>query len=329
MNVVYSSSDSYSPVTGTSMYSLLVNNKDSEELNVFLVDNGMTEENKEKFRRMCSDFGRTLTIIPLADLEKLTGAFVDSGRWNISTYGRLFHGSMLPENVDKVIHIDCDTIITSSLEDLWNTDITDKVVAGARDCIGDSYKTELGLSKDSIYMNVGVLVLNLKKIRQEKIEDRFIKFIQERSRFFFADQGVFNACITDQEKKIIPISYNAYSILYYFKYKNAKLSKRAKEYYTEEEVKQAINNPVIIHYTTCFMDGSRPWIENNSHPTLEKYLEYRSLSPWSDEPLWKDERNVAKKLMHKMFRVLPQGMVAFVIGIIHGVLLPGVQKLKK
>lgn len=37
MNVVYSSSDSYSPVAGVSLFSLLENNQSSAELNVFII----------------------------------------------------------------------------------------------------------------------------------------------------------------------------------------------------------------------------------------------------------------------------------------------------
>ena len=120
MNVVYSSSDSYASVAGVSMYSLLCNNKSSKELNIYIVDNNISEKNKEKFRKMCSDFGRSLTFIPIADIEKLAGTKIDIGRWNISTFGRLFEASLLPDSVEKVIHIDCDTMVMSSLEDLWN-----------------------------------------------------------------------------------------------------------------------------------------------------------------------------------------------------------------
>lgn len=49
MNVVYSSSDSYSMVAGISMYSLLENNQSVDELNIFLIENGMSQENKDKF----------------------------------------------------------------------------------------------------------------------------------------------------------------------------------------------------------------------------------------------------------------------------------------
>ena len=145
MNVVYSSSDSYSMVAGISMYSLLENNQSVDELNIFLIENGMSQENKDKFTTMCQKFNRQITFIPISDIEKLTNSSINIGRWNISTFARLFYSSMLPEWVDKVIHIDCDTMIMSSLEPLWNIDMKDKIVAGAYECIGDSYKTEVGM----------------------------------------------------------------------------------------------------------------------------------------------------------------------------------------
>lgn len=101
--------------------------------------------------------------MPIADIEKLTGTSIDIGRWNISTFGRLFEASLLPEWVEKVIHVDCDTMIMSSLEPLWNTDMTGKTVAGALECIGDNYKTEIGLKPEDTYINAGNIMLNLKK----------------------------------------------------------------------------------------------------------------------------------------------------------------------
>ena len=49
MNVVYSSSDSYTMVAGISMYSLLCNNKDAKELNIFMIDNQIKEEGIKTF----------------------------------------------------------------------------------------------------------------------------------------------------------------------------------------------------------------------------------------------------------------------------------------
>ena len=329
MNVVYSSSDSYASVAGVSMYSLLCNNKSSKELNIYIVDNNISEKNKEKFRKMCSDFGRSLTFIPIADIEKLAGTKIDIGRWNISTFGRLFEASLLPDSVEKVIHIDCDTMVMSSLEDLWNRDMEGKIVAGSLECIGDSYKTEIGLSKDDTYINAGNIMLNLKKIREDNTEELFRSYIKNHSHLSFVDQAVLNACVKSDEKLVVPLDYNAYSIIYYIKYKNLKKVKKVTTFYSEEEVEKAVKKPAIVHFTTCFMDGSRPWIENNVHPLLSTYLDYKSKSPWTDTPIWKDPRNPLKRFAYKMFRTLPQGFVAWSIGMIHGVLIPFKNSFKK
>ncbi len=329
MNVVYSSSDSYAPIAGVSLYSLLVNNTESEELNIFIVDNNISKKNKDKFISMCNEFSRPLYFVPIADIEKLAGTSIDIGRWNISTFGRLFEASLLPEWVEKVIHVDCDTMVMSSLEPLWNMDMTGKTVAGALECIGDNYKTEIGLSPDDTYINAGNIMLNLKKIREDNTEELFKKYISEHAQLSFVDQAVLNACVPSDEKLVVPLDYNAYSMVFYVKYKNLKKVKRVTSYYSEKEVLNAVKNPCIVHFTTCFMDGTRPWMENNFHPMLDDYKNFKSKSPWADESLWKDSRNGVKKAGYKLFTTLPEGFVTSTIGFIHGVLIPLKNKHKK
>lgn len=329
MNVVYSSSDSYAPIAGVSMYSLLCSNRDADDIRFFMIDNQISEANKEKMRDMCRDFGRTIEFIPIADIEKLADASIDIGRWNISTFSRLFYASLLPEDVDKVIHVDCDTMVLSSLQPLWDTDIEGKVVAGALECIGDNYKTELGLSPDDTYINAGNVLLNLKKIREDNTEELFKEYIHNHSQLSFVDQAVINACLSNDEKLVIPLRYNLYSIIYYVKYNNLKHAKRVRQYYTPAEVNKALQDPCIVHFTSCFMDGTRPWMENNSHPLVKTYLNYKKKSPWAEVPLWKDDRGAAKKATSKLMNTLPQGMTTRAVGVVHGVLIPAVHKIKK
>lgn len=329
MNIVYSSSDSFAPIAGVSLYSLLSNNKSTKELNIFIIDNHISDKNKNKFIKMCESFSRSLTFIPINDIETLVGASIDTGRWNISTFARLFEASLLPEYVEKVIHIDCDTMIMSSLEPLWNIDMSSKTVAGALECIGDSYKKEIGMKADDIYINAGNIMLNLAKIRKDGTEEKFKKFIREHRHLSFVDQPVINACTTNNEKLVVPLNYNAYSIIYYIKYKNLKKVKRVSQYYSEDEVTQAVKNPCIVHFTTCFIDGTRPWMENNFHPMLSWYLDFKSRSPWADELLWKDPRGKVKKVAGKIFNILPQGFVSFSIGFVHNTLIPFKNKFIK
>ena len=47
MDIVYSSSDSYCEIAGISMLSLLEHNKKVEELNLYLIDNNISEKKQD------------------------------------------------------------------------------------------------------------------------------------------------------------------------------------------------------------------------------------------------------------------------------------------
>lgn len=53
MNIVYSTSNLYSSLAGISLTSLLINNTDVETINIIIMDNNISAENKEKLTAMC------------------------------------------------------------------------------------------------------------------------------------------------------------------------------------------------------------------------------------------------------------------------------------
>lgn len=322
MNIVYSSSDLYAPIAGVSLYSLLESNRDAEELNIYIIDNGISRENREKFQSMCREFGRNIVFYPIMDIEKLTGSAVDIGKWNISTFARLFEASLFPETVRKVIHVDCDTIVTGSLQPLWDLDLGERIVAGAMDCLSPGYRREIGLGEDAIYLNAGVILLNLEQIRKRGIEEKFKAHISRNAKLTYVDQAVLNACLGDGDKLVVPLEYNIYAVIYYVNYRNLLRLRRAKDFYTEKQVSHAKDHPVVVHFSACFIDGSRPWMENNVHPMLDAYLDYKSRSPWADEPLWQDNRGKGKRIITKIIRWMPQWLMCSLVGVVHGVLVP-------
>lgn len=70
MDIVYSSSDSYCEIAGISILSLLEHNRNVKELNLYLIDNQISAENKQKLEGMIASFGRTLTYLAYPDIEK-------------------------------------------------------------------------------------------------------------------------------------------------------------------------------------------------------------------------------------------------------------------
>lgn len=330
MNIIYSSSDSYSPIAGVSIISLLDNNKDADEINIYLIDNNISDKNKNRLKTMVADYGRNIVFIPQPDLNKHAGVEIEVGRWNISTFFRLFLCTILPNNIDRCIYLDCDTIIRHSLKALWELDLGDNVVAAVDDCRSDRYKTELGLSSESTYTNNGVLLVDLKKWREEDYEKDFLEFIiAHNGNITYVDQGVLNGVLAKKGLvKVLHTKYDAMTVFFDFNYKDLLKVRKPEHHLSEQEYIEAVTDPYIIHFTSCFMSGNRPWNENNNHPFAKEYLKYKSMSPWKDLPQFADTRKKSKKLMTKVCNTLPKPVMIAGISLVHSKLYPMVRSLK-
>lgn len=332
MNIVYSSSDSFAPITGVSIQSLLINNADADEINIYLIDNGISEDNKSKLRQLADKHNRTLVFIDKPDLNKQVGLSIniDIGRWNISTFFRLFLPTILPSGVERCIFLDGDTIVRHSLRELWEMDLEDKIAAAIDDCRSDRYKTELGLSTDNTYTNNGVILIDLKRWRELGVEKEFIEFMIARNgSITYVDQGVLNGVLAKKGLvKVIPTKYNVMTVFFDFNFKELIKLRHPEHHLSEEEYNEAVSDPYIVHYTSCFYSGTRPWNEKNNHPYVGEYLEYKAMSPWKDTPQLPDNRKKLKKLMTTVCNIMPKGMMIAIISLVHSKLYPMVRALK-
>ena len=82
---------------------------------------------------------------------------------------KVCYASLLP--VNKVIHLDVDTIINDSIDELWKTDIKGKYAAMVKEHHG-RYKP---FGND--YFNAGVLLLNLAQIRKDGMQEKYVAYL--------------------------------------------------------------------------------------------------------------------------------------------------------
>lgn len=325
MDILYSSSDSYAFLTGISVFSLLENNKTCDSIHIYIMDNHITDENKTKLTELVCSYGRQISFVPMPDIKELTGQEIDTRRWNISTFGRLYMASALPGTVHKVLNIDCDTIIIDSLEPLWNTDMCGKTFGGMLECINDRYRKNVGTNSGDYYLNGGVIFLNLDEVRAGGYEKRFTDYIAKYgSSLAYLDQDVLNGVVEQNKKIKLPMRYNVLSIYFYATYAQVlKIRRsRADEFYSKEEYDQSVGNPALVHFTTCFLDGLRPWIKGNQHPYLNRFLKYKEMSPWKDTPLQEDTRSMLVRLRTKVIRGMPRPILCEIASILHGIVIP-------
>lgn len=114
--------------------------------------------------------------------------------------------------LDKILYVDGDVIFHSDLTDLYDTDIADCYAAVVKDMPSYIWGDigELGLTD---YFNSGMMLLNLKKMREDDVKNKLFEYKKHEIRKLFMDQDAFNMVFANQVKFISPI-YNFVSACY-------------------------------------------------------------------------------------------------------------------
>lgn len=324
MNVVYSSSDSYAELCGISIVSLCENNRDVDTISIFVIDNDISPLNKDKLKKTAENYGRSLQFVPKINLNELINRNIYVGRWNIGTFYRLYLSSLLPNDIERVFYIDCDIIVRSSLNELFNIDLKGCSVAGVDDCRCDLYRIDIGCNPGDLYINNGFILIDLKKWREDKVEDDFSNFISLRNGdCTYMDQAPLNGILIPRHEIMeLPAKYNAQRIFFDFSYDELLRLRKPEKHLSIEEYNEAVQNPIVVHFTPVFISGTRPWQEKDNHPFRDEFLNYKSLSLWKDEPLRKDDRKARKKIMTIICKMLPRKMMIGIMSYLHAVWYP-------
>lgn len=321
MNIVYASDNNFAEILGISMISLFESNRDCSEIVVYILDDGINEDNKAKLLFVAEKYDREIFFLDVSKID--VPEFVQSARWSKSAFIRLFMRKILPSNVKKVLYLDCDVIVMQQLDKLYDTNIDKYIAAGVQDCISSSYLRNLKLNNDDFYCNSGILLINMEKWNENDFMLYYDKF---KSVIKYPDQDVINGIYSRKMLKL-DLKYNCYTALYDFTYKDLMTFRKPKKYYSEEEVSKAKADPAIVHFTTSFL-SLRPWIEGCKHPYVGEWLKYKAMSPWENVPLRKDNRSGKKKFAVKVYKALPNGLAVGIAGSLHAWIVPMMRRKK-
>lgn len=325
MDVLYTCDNNYVWLMGISTISLFECNKSMDSLSVYLLGESISKENKEILDEIAKKYGRRITVIDVPKID-IPESLV-SARWPLSAFTRLYSGQLLPEKLKKVLYLDCDTIISGSISELDELDVSEKIVYGVKDCIGSSYKKNIGLKPNAIYVNAGVLLFNLERLRKVDINNVVAQYMRQYEKLInYADQDVLNGILKGEIGVLNP-RYDVMTIDVEHTYKEISILRRPTNFYAEQELKNAVNNPVIIHYTTN-MRVVRPWFINANHPLTENFRKYLSLSPWKNIELREMKFTANEARVIGMIMKLPKPIAYRVLGFIHSEAKPLYIKLR-
>ena len=119
MVAAYASNDGYARHLAASMCSLFDNNQSEETIRVYILSNQLSADNISRLRSIGDKYGRELVVVELGDVRSRFPYEIDTRGFDVSALSRFFMAQMLPESEERILYLDCDTIVTDSLTPLW------------------------------------------------------------------------------------------------------------------------------------------------------------------------------------------------------------------
>lgn len=116
---------------------------------------------------------------------------------------RLF-ADIVPDMPDKLLYLDVDILFNRDIRLLYDIDVTEYEYAAARDHYG---KYLLNPN----YINAGVLLFNMKKIRETGLLEKSRKLIKEKKLVFADQSAVYRSTM---KKKMLPQRFNDQKFLH-------------------------------------------------------------------------------------------------------------------
>ncbi len=180
--VFFSTDDNYIPFLDVALSSMIENASRAYKYRIVVLNTGLDPDNIAKIKQREQE-GFFIDFIDISDdLKSIKARFKNVYHFSIVTYYRLFIASLFPQ-YDKVVYLDCDIVVLGDISELYNTDLGDNIIAAAPEQFVQNtheFRTyaekALGVNPD-LYVNAGVLVINLDRFREEMIEKRFVDLI--------------------------------------------------------------------------------------------------------------------------------------------------------
>ena len=268
INVGIACDENYSKYAGVVIASVLSNSKQDDTLCFYILTDGLSENIKAEILKLKEIKDCEIKFITLE--EKLFEAYKSIKTHSyipICTFYRLKLSSILPD-VDKIIYLDCDVVVNKSLNELYNSDLGENIVGGVRDI------NRRMLKLNPSYVNAGMLVMDLKKIREQNIEDEFLNWTKNHiDTIKMGDQEIINEVLKGRIQ-ILDDRWNVQS---------SNFTNRSS--YTK--------NPWIIHYVS----KRKPWHFGSFSYHKNYYFKYLQLTPWAltdeDKKYWYNKNKSA------------------------------------
>lgn len=280
--VMFAVTSSWLVPLAVTLYSLCLHTNPRRLYEIQIVHDGLKASERKELRKAIS--GHPHISVHFVTLpEKLFQSLQnrDCGRFSSLSYVRLLAASLFPQ-YDRLLYLDVDILLNGDVAELYDTDLQGKPVAAVRDCAALQsistgklashleYLNGMGITFPLLYCNAGVMVMDLRQMRQKGMENTLLRILRSRPDSFpYADQDILNIAFHGNMMPL-PVEWN-----YHFQFELHHQGMQVLIAGTEfEKVHALFNNRSwkLFH----LVGGYKPWLP----PDMEKIYHRLYLSLW-------------------------------------------------
>ena len=182
--IFFATDDNYVQFLDVAVRSLIANASKEYLYKIIVLNTGLNENNTMKIKTLENEnFAIEFADISYA-VEELSQKLPNLYHFGLAAYYRLFIQSLFPE-YEKIIYLDCDIVVVGDVSKLYFTDVEDYLAAGVveqfilRTPEFSKYTKEAVGVESKNYINSGIMIMNLKEFRKNRIEEKFTYLINK------------------------------------------------------------------------------------------------------------------------------------------------------
>lgn len=201
--IFYACDNNFVKYTFVSIKSLIENSSNQYNYSIYILNSNVNDETKEQAKQFnCENFNIEFIDVE-KELENISKDLPIRDYYSITTYYRFLIAELFPQ-YDKAIYIDSDTIVLGDVAQLFNYELNENLVGACHDqavvqteVFGNYVEKVLDVDRNS-YFNAGILLLNTKMFRLEKILNKFIDLLNIYTFSVAQDQDYLNVLCKDR-----------------------------------------------------------------------------------------------------------------------------------
>lgn len=200
MNILISFDDidwNYTRHAAVTIFSLLETNK-RNKIKIYVLSSNLSQENIDELKRIVKLYNQKIEFIIRDDIvpEELKKVIINKREWIRWPWYRWFFPSCI-KNIDRILYMDCDVLVTWDIANIYNMDMHWKAIAGYLDCFPFRCKKKVFNLKN--YINSWVLLFDAKRYNEKKINVKKMEEINKKYSKYFQwwDQDKANIIFKD------------------------------------------------------------------------------------------------------------------------------------